>query len=187
MTKSNAVDAMGKLVEILTPLPSEERTRVIQAAMLLLGEAKPKLASTSDVVGGQDEQSHDLMRVPPRARAWMRQNGILDTEIEQVFHIADGRAEVIASHMPGRNKKEQTYNAYILTGVSELLLTGNPFFSDKAARGLCESSGCYDRANHSTHLRDRGNEFSGGKDKGWVLTAPGLKRAAEIIKEIVNG
>jgi hypothetical protein len=75
-------------------------------------------------------------------------------------------------------------NAYVVSGISQLLLKGEPSFTDKDARTLCERSGCYDSANHSAHLKDRGNEFSGSKDKGWTLTAPGLKRAAELLKQM---
>ena len=183
MARNNSVDAMTKLVEILTPLSSEERARVIRAALVLLGEAQSEPSSIADTTGGLD-QADEHIQLPPRARAWIKQNGISDAELQQVFLIADGRVEVIASHMPGKNKKEQTHNAYILTGIGELLLTGNASFLDKSARALCESSGCYDRANHSANVKERGNEFSGTKERGWVLTAPGLKRAAEIIKDM---
>jgi hypothetical protein len=91
--------------------------------------------------------------------------------------------DVIAA-LPGRNKKEQTYTAYIITGIGQLLLNGIASFDDKVARALCERSGCYDSANHSAHLRDRGNEFTGTKEKGWTLTAPGLSRGAQIIKDM---
>ncbi len=170
---------MSKIIAILTPLPSEERSRVMNAAMMLLGEASPKLGavSTDDEVGA-------VSNLSPRAKAWMKQNSVTNEELEQVFHMSETGTEVIASHIPGKNKKEQTYNAYILTGIAQLLATGNPSFQDKTARTLCESSGCYDSANHSAHLKDRGNEFTGTKDKGWTLTAPGLKRGAEVIKEL---
>lgn len=175
------VSAMTKIVEILTPLPSEERARVIRAAMVLLGETA--LGGTSSERSA-DIATVDTKGLPPRARMWMKQNGVTDEELQQVFHIAEGDVEIIAPHMPGRNKKEQTYAAYILTGIAQLLASGAPTFQDKTARALCSSAGCYDPANHSTHIRDRSNEFTGTKDKGWTLTAPGLKRAAEIIKEL---
>ena len=107
-------------------------------------------------------------------------------ELQQVFHLGNGDAEVIAGDIPGKNKKEKTYSAYILIGLSKLLSTGSPAFDDKSARALCESSGCYDQANHSVHIKERGNEFTGTKDKGWTLTAPGLKRAAVLIKEMTK-
>ncbi len=113
----------------------------------------------------------------------MKQNSISTEQLQQVFHRGDGTVEVIAAQLPGRNKKDQTYSAYLLTGVGQLLLNGNPAFDDKAARALCETAGCYDPNNHSTILKDRGNEFTGSKDRGWTLTAPGMKRAADLIKD----
>lgn len=120
---------------------------------------------------------------------WMKQNAIEISELEQVFHIADGISEFIAPRLPGRNKKEQTHVAYIVTGIGQLVVTGSASFDDKLARALCESAGCYDSANHSAYLKDRGNELAGSKEKGWSLTAPGLKRGADIIKDIckLNG
>jgi hypothetical protein len=171
------MDALTKVVEALTPLASEERTRVIRAAMALLGESSTAHADVEEPTGSIEGLS-------PRARVWMKQNSITPVQLQQVFHISDGVAEVIAPQLPGRNKKEQTHNAYIITGISQLLINGGASFDDRAARALCERCGCYDSANHSANLRDRGNEFTGSKEKGWTLTAPGLRRAAEIIKEM---
>ncbi|HMA74454.1 MAG TPA: hypothetical protein VKP67_23635 [Xanthobacteraceae bacterium] len=184
MEKTIPIDATTKLVEVLQPLPSEDRIRAIRAAMILLGENQygvpPFAANTEeDAKAGGDESG----TFPPRARSWMKQNDISRGQLQHVFHIGDGGVDVIAA-VPGKSKKEQTYNAYVLAGLGQLLLTGNATFHDKLARALCESSGCYDSANHSVHLRNRGNEFAGTKDKGWTLTAPGLRRAAELIREL---
>ena len=175
------LDAMTKVVEVLSPLSSEDRLRVINAALALLGDAQPKAARQG--LGGPAVDDEELGAMSPRVKSWMSQNGISNGELQQVFHIAGGEAEVIAA-IPGRSKKEQTYNAYILAGLGQLLSTGSAAFTDKAARALCESSGCYDSANHAAHLKDKGSEFTGSKEKGWTLTAPGLKRAAEIVKEL---
>lgn len=173
-----SIDALSKVVEILTPFHSEERVRIFQAAMVMLGEAPTIKSDTPEAPGVTMEG------MGARARAWLRQNSITPEQLEQVFHIADGDIEVIAPQLLGRNKKEQMYVAYILTGVGQLLRSDAPSFDDKSARALCERSGCYDSANHASHLKDRGNEFTGSKDKGWTLTAPGLKRGADIIKDI---
>jgi hypothetical protein len=180
MEKTILLDAMTKVVEVLSPLSSEDRARIINAAFALLGDVKPKIIGQ-----GPDEPIADdpVGAMPPRAKSWMSQNGVSAGQLQQTFHMVNGEAEVIAT-VPGRNKKEQTYNAYILTGLGQLLLTGSAAFTDKAARSLCESSGCYDSANHAAHLKDKGNEFTGSKDKGWTLTAPGLKRAAELVKDL---
>jgi hypothetical protein len=179
MTKPKTTDVLTSIVELLTPLDSEERQRVIGASLMLLGETSVP-ARTSAVA----ENEENLRDIPPRARAWMKQSGITSDALEQVFHIVDGEIEMIAPHVPGNNKKEQTYSAYILTGIGRLITTGAGTFSDAEARALCMRLGCYDTANHSAILKARGNEFTGSKDKGWTLTAPGTKRGAELIREL---
>lgn len=173
------MDVLARLVELLSPLTPEARSRLMRAAMVLLGEEPVSPVAAI-------EEANLLPGLPPKASAWMRQNGLSAEQLQQVFHIEGGTASVIAA-LPGRNKKEQTYSAYIMSGIGQLLITGEPFFDDKMARTLCERSGCYDSANHSSHLNNRGNEFTGSKDKGWTLTVPGLKRGADLIKQMQSG
>jgi len=185
MEKAIPIDAMTKLVEVLKPLSSEDRVRAIRAAMILLGDVQSGVTLVTGAGEDAKEQGGEFGALPPRARTWMKQNRVSAAQLQQVFHMGEEGVEVIAG-VPGKNKKEQTYNAYILAGLGQLLLTGNAMFQDKSARALCESSGCYDSANHSVHLKNRGNEFTGTKDKGWTLTGPGLLRAAEIVKELIS-
>lgn len=179
MSHDQQIGAVTAIVQTLMPLSSEERRRVVQAALTLLGEVQmpPSHSAPEDVGSTLDD-------LPPRARAWMKQNGVTSDELSQVFHVVDGAAEIIGSQLPGNSKKEQTYSAYILTGISQLLAVGDASFEDRAARSNCERYGCYDSANHSAHLRARGNEFTGSKEKGWTLTAPGLRRGSELIKQM---
>lgn len=184
MAKNTSVDVTGKIVELLSPLESEERMRVVSASLMLLGEKPVALGKAPEAEPFVEGDS--AATLPPRARTWTKQYGIDMDQIQQVFHVENGTAEVIAASIPGKGKKEQTYNAYILTGIARLLAAGEPTFDDKSARSLCESAGCYDSANHAAYMKNKGNEFTGGKDKGWTLTAPGLKRGAEIIKELAK-
>ena len=186
MTNKKTTEIVSEVVELLTPIESAERLRVIQASLMLLGETFP-IGPHRAAGGGQaaEEDGGELSELPARTRAWMRQYGVSLEEIQQVFHLENGNAEVIAGDIPGKNKKEKTYNAYVLTGLAKLLSTGAPTFDDKTARALCVSSGCYDLSNHSVTIKDRGNEFAGTKD-AWTLTAPGLKRAATLVKEMTH-
>jgi hypothetical protein len=186
MTNKKTIEIVAEIVEALTPLDSAERVRVIQASLTLLGETFPTGQSRNSDHGIGDEDD-GRPALPARAQTWMRQNDVSPDELQQVFHLENGTAEVIAGEIPGKSKKDKAYAAYLLTGLSKLLSTGYPTFDDKSARALCESSGCYDQANHSVYIKDRGNEFTGTKEKGWTLTAPGLKRAAAIVKEIAKG
>lgn len=186
MTNRKTTEVVAQIVELLTPLDSEERRRVIKASMVLLGEGGVAVAgSSNEDAGSSRSDTEENSVISARGRVWMKQNNVSEDELQQVFHLNNGDADVIAE-IPGKNKKEQTYNAYVLTGLAKLLSIGNAVFDDKAARGLCESAGCYDQANHSVTIKQRGNEFTGSKEKGWSLTAPGLKRAGMLVKEITK-
>ncbi len=187
MPDKKTTEIVSEIFELLTPLPSDERHRVIQASLTLLGETSPSgiSRSHSDASAAESDAGSES-EISSRARIWMKQYGISVEELQQVFQLAAGTAEVIAGDIPGKNKKEKTYNAYILTGIVGLLSTGNAAFDDKSARALCERFGCYDQANHSSTIKDRGNEFTGTKDAGWSLTAPGLKRGANLLKEMTK-
>lgn len=179
MAKTNLSGSVAKIVDILTPLTSEERVRVTKASLTLLGEA----VSGKELTENEGE-SDGAQSLNARAKSWVKQHGISLDELQQVFHVANGSMSVIAADIPGKKKKQQTLNAYVLLGISKLLSTGNPTFDDKEARELCESSGCYDKTNHATHLKGKGSLFTGGKDKGWTLTNPGLKHGVSLIKEL---
>ncbi|HWY71986.1 MAG TPA: hypothetical protein VNX88_25185 [Terriglobales bacterium] len=187
MTNKKTTEIVAEIVELLTPIESPERLRVIQASLTLLGEAFPpgsfKVVEDRAVLT-DTEEAHSTL--PARAQAWMKQNSVSLDELQQVFHFENGTADVIAGDVPGKSKKEKTYNAYVLAGLASLLSIGNPNFDDKSGRALCERLGCYDAPNHSTHMKEKGNEFTGSKDKGWGLTAPGLKRAAALVKEMTK-
>lgn len=184
MTKTKPVDAMTKIVAILEPLSSDERLRTVRAAMVLLGESSSNdtFQNTTELVGTPDVTSSDI---PSRAQTWMKQNDVTNDEVQQIFHISDGTVDVLVQS-PGKNKKEQTLNMYVLTGIGQLLATGEPLFEDKVARENCRTAGCYDTGNHSFYMKGKGNLFASAKDKKWTLTSPGLKKGAEIIKEIVK-
>ena len=175
MTKTLA-EIAGIIVKELTPLNSEERKRAVHAAMTLLGEETMRQAVGSPA----ETEIEDSEALPPRAKTWMRQNDLSMDDLEQVFHFENGSIEIIAE-IPGRSNREKVRNAYILTGISSLLTTGELRFDDSVARGLCERVAIYDSTNHSKYMKD-GNEFTGSRERGWTVTIPGLRAAAQIVK-----
>lgn len=188
MADKKTTQVVAEIVDLLTPLESAERIRVIRASMMLLDETLP--AAPPQAAGLGEAAGNDAIDGVPgmssRVQAWMKQNSVSAEQLEQVFHFEDSKAGIIAGEIPGKNNKEKTLNAYVLVGLSYFLSTESAAFDDKSARSLCESSGCYDQGNHSYYIKNRGNEFTGTKEKGWTLTAPGLKRAAAIVKEIAK-
>lgn len=176
------MSAIEGVVRILGPLEMNERQRVLQGALVVLGDSSGSLATKppdnpTDLSGAE---------YSPRAGLWMRQNGLSSADIEQVFHIENGHAEVIVSEVPGKDKREKTRNAYVLTGVASLLTQNAPNFTDDGARALCISAGCFDAGNHAKAIKDKGNLFSGSKENGWTVTAPGLKHVAALVKGLAQ-
>jgi hypothetical protein len=182
MTTPNIAEAAVKIVEVLTPFGSEERHRAVHAALTLLGEQPTGAKGHDDGRADGDDRG-----LPRRAKAWLHQHGLKPEDLDQVFHRDGDRVEVIAAALPGHSTKERTLNAYLLTGVSQLIATGEPSFDDTAARNLCKNLGCYDDTNHATYVRDKGNRFAGSKDQGWKLTAPGLAQAAALVRQMTSG
>lgn len=178
-TKKNVTEVVGAIVNLLSPLESEERRRVVQASLTLLGEQSEGIGKGSPKELEGDGGSAGSL--PARAQGWMKQNDVSIAQLQQVFHFADGEVKFIAAEIPGKNKREKVRNAYVLLGTARLLSSGDAKFDDKAARSLCEDYGVYDQTNHMKYMKG-GNEFTGSKDRGWTLTAPGLKHGAVLVK-----
>jgi hypothetical protein len=181
MTAKSVTEVVAAIVKELTPLGAEERRRVIQASLVLLGDAPVVAAVHAPDV--EDEVAESSL--PPRARAWTRQNGLSLEELQQTFHIEGDDCQLIVSEIPGRANRDRVRNAYLLVGAARLIATGEPRFDDRGARDLCERFGFFDPTNHSKYVKG-GNEFTGSREKGWTLTAPGLKQAALLISEFTR-
>lgn len=184
MTDPEAPDALMTIIKVLAPLGSEDRHRTVDAAMVYLGErarAATAASKSGDATAGKDINDGDY---PPAVITWMKQYGISAEELDKTFHFDGSGFDIHGS--PGRSKREKTLNTYILTGVGTFLATNGRAFEDAIARGFCETIGCYDPANHAKHIKDKGPEFSGDKKKGYTLTNVGIKRGAELVKELAG-
>jgi hypothetical protein len=171
-----------ELYNLLKPLDSSERTRIIKAALMMLGDDASDVETKKSA---KAEEPDDDSTLPAKAKSWMTKYSVTEEQLGHVFHI-DGGSEVIAAAAPGKNGKEKTINAYVLTGISSLISTGEAKFDDKTAREVCKNMGCLSETNHATYIKDRGNVIGGSKDAGWTLTGPGLKVGADLVKGLAE-
>lgn len=179
------IEVTGQVIALLEPFESQERHRIIQGALVLLGESPlvtPKQLPKDSADDGEDSE---IASISAQAKRWMKQNNISDSEIEQLFHINNGVSDVIAS-VPGKSENSKTVNSYILAGINSFLISGDTRFNDDSARALCIKAGCYDAKNHATYVKGLGNKLTGSKVLGWSLTIPGLSAAAILIREMTK-
>jgi len=178
MSTVDIADVTTKVYQLLKPLQSEERDRVLRAARALLGDtqiAEPSAPPRKSM--GESTGSY-----PIQVERWMSQNSISREHLEQVFDINDGQVDIIVGAVIGETKKQQTINCYLLVGLKEFFRSGSAKFADADAIELCQRMGCYDRSNHATHRKSFGNQISGSREDGYTLPAPGLKAAAELVR-----
>jgi hypothetical protein len=178
MSQNALTQAVTNIVQELKDFSSDDRARIVQASMTLLGETPTRLISNEGHVGSLHEKNGEL---PAKARNWMKHYGLTPDQVGQVFHFGDDGPQIIAA-IPGTNRKDQVRNAYVLCGVARLLAFGETKFDDKAARAICEDGGFFDGTNHMKYMK--GSEFTGSRDKGWVLTAPGLNLGASLVTQL---
>jgi hypothetical protein len=180
------LEAIPKIVHVLTPLSSEERQRAISAAMLLFGETAPTPSASLKTLKSE-EHPPDEGGISGKGLLWMKKNALTREQLEHVFSIDSDSIDVITSNLPGKSKRQQTVQAYVLCGLKSFLRTGETSFSDKEGRELCDKKvGCYDSPNHSNYMKAFGNFLSGSKETGWKLTNPGLSEAAQIVKQLMS-
>ncbi len=143
-------DATANLHTILEPLSPEDRQRVIQAALVLLGDSLPTLVQKpAKALLNEHGEVEPPSGVSAQAKIWMQKHSLSMELIEVLIHLDDGKATVI--ELPGKNGsgRERTHVCYLMAGLACLISSGEPSFSDEDARALCVHFGCYDKGNHS--------------------------------------
>jgi len=182
MAKKSITTITTQLHDLLKPLDPSERIRAVKATLMLLGDDASELRGDSGGSGDEERKSQGGTKRSGKAGQWMKANGVTE---DQLGHVFDG-SEVIAAAAPGKNAKEQTINAYVLTGIAALLENGEATFDDKTGRAICKHLGCLNETNHAAYMKKKGNLLSGSKGGGWRLTAPGMKKGADLVKEIAQ-
>jgi hypothetical protein len=181
-------ETLTAIIKLLEPLSSAQRQRTVAAAMMFLGEAalqKPRQEASTTSTGAGNSDGEAEGDYSTHMAKWMKQNEISADELDEVFHFhQDGTFDLL--HAPGKSKKDQTVNTYILTGLGKYLAANDRSFDDATARSFCEKIGCFDKSNHAAYVKSQ-PEFTGDKTKGYSITNPGIKRGAALVKEAAGG
>ena len=117
-------DATGQVIKILDSLSSEDRHRVVQAALLLLGEAAPSKASAAAAADENKGEALALLSTP--AKAWMQKHGLTTDTLGAYMHLEKGHVAVI--EIPGNHstKKDKTKVCYLMAGILSFINNRDP-------------------------------------------------------------
>lgn len=183
---TDSTQALTQLIKTLEPLSSDDRHRIINAALTFLGDhnATVKLTQQHQRAVGTHHAESDGDHPPDRASR-MKKHSIPVEHVDSVYHFReDGTFDIIK--VPGKSKRERTLSAYAIVGLGTYLGADKKDFTDVDARKVCEDQNCYDPANHAATMREEHPAFVGDKNKGWSLTTPGIRIAAGLLKEVAE-
>ena len=183
---------MVSLVSILEPFASDDRQRMIRAALTLLNDSSDLLFVSQNGNGRNNQreiESNDAPRpegepkVGSQFNQWRERNSISEANLDEFLHRQGEIVSVIALPLKGKVKSKLTVLTYVMVGMASFMKTGDSKFSDEEARTRCQHFGCYDQKNHATTIKGFGNLINGNTKAGWTLTAPGQAYAAKLIKD----
>ena len=122
------MSAIEGIVQILGPMSSEERQRVVQGALVILGEVLPDVGGAPNRREEVGDDNEALRQVNPRAKTWMKQHQVAADGLTHVFDFSDNDngVVVIAAALAGKNTAEKVIRTYALTGISALWLPATP-------------------------------------------------------------
>lgn len=177
--------ALVKLIEILEPLLPEDRLRNINAALTALGDPSVAAAANPAVQEFSPAGSGGAGHHPPEIAKRLQQSNIPADQADRVFAFHDDGTFGIIT-VPGKTAKGRSFNAYVLYGLGNFLVTGKYDFADAHARETCKRHGCYDDKNHATNFKTKHPAFI-AKGGDWAMTIPGIKEhGAALVKEIAQ-
>ena len=183
---TNIAAVTTQLFSLLEPLSSDERVKVARAVFALLGDELPAVAGGRPVAHSQQSSVvvETMGHLPPRATSWCAQHKLGQDSLENWFYFHEGKVDVHVNSVPGNSKREQTFNCYLLAGLRSFLESDTGRFTDSEAMTLCKHTRAYDKNNHPKFRKALGSLVNGSKDDGFVLTGPGLKEAAALMRKI---
>lgn len=188
MKKKSIPETASDLYNLLEPLDAGERSRVIQAALAMLGEdtVAPSLNINQRRIASDLSMPTTGRALGPKTERWMRQFKVDRNALDELFHIDDATVDLISTTVPGKSTREKTINCYLLVGLRNFLAHDEPKFDDKEAVEFCQSVGAYDKNNHTSNRNSLGNLVSGNRGNGFTLTIPGQREAAQLVRSLTN-
>ena len=134
----------------------------------------------------EPSEACDLNGISPIARKWMTRNAISVSQLDPVFSLGADEIDLVATEIPGKNKKERLHSVFLLKGIAAYLATGAPRLSHEQMKAAALHYDAYDAANFAAYFRSMTGEISGEKSTGYTLNPRGITSATAMFKSMVG-
>jgi hypothetical protein len=122
-------------------------------------------------------------REMPKADFFSR-HGLTEEEWSPVFNF-DGSSWSIIAELKTKEMSKNQVKLALLLGIKSLLEGTEPIILRSSLIELCKRYAAHDATNFAKHMKANKKLFL-PKGKDWILTKPGQKKAAEVIKELAQ-
>lgn len=173
-------DHLNEVIDIADKCPEKYQVKCFEILLDALAKAATVgtgLALGAPVTGVQVAEKPE----PP----FFSQYGISEDEWTRLFHFDGTSYAIIASDLKEKATSKKQVKLALLLGVKGLIETGQATILKESLIDICKEYAVHDSSNFSAHMKKQKNLFS-QKGTGWVLTVPGQKQAAEVIKELAQ-
>lgn len=164
---------LNEIISIADECPEKYQVKCFE--ILLSALVRPEAPSVVTAAGAPAITKTDFLS---------RYN-ISQEECTRVFHFDGTSYSIIVKDLKEREKSKKQVKLALLSGIKELLNTGEAVVSKDALIELCKNYAAYDPKNFAAHMKKQRDLFL-PKDNAWALTMPGQEKAAEVIKELAQ-
>lgn len=193
------IDAISVVYQSVKTLDASAQLRVLRYVAGKLGLApiaethiehdfsgKPDRTTELNVQTAIGHEQGEVDGISPIALKWMSRNSLTIDSLSPLFSLGVDEIDLVAKSIPGKAKKERTYNVALLKGIAAYLASGAARVTQEQIKEACLHYDAFDSPNFATYLRSFASDLSGSKSSGFTLTARGLTNATALIKEITQ-
>lgn len=132
--------------------------------------------------GGQGDLVETDLHV--KARKFMKSQGIVLDEINQVFYKEDGGIELLVDDIRANTAAESQLRIALLQALENAIQSGDFEFDGEEVRKECQERKCYDVANFSSNFKKNKDLFEAFEK--YDRTAPKIRLGTEGRKALAN-
>lgn len=172
---------LNDVIEIANKCPEKYQEKCFEVLLESLVSGKSITPVAQAVPGVTSPQA-----IPIAASNFFSQNSITQEQWELIFHFEGNVCNVVVQDLKEKPTSGKQIKLALLLGIKNQFETGTPSISKDELIDMCKQYATYDSGNFSVHLKKQKTLFLPKGNKGWQLTRPGLKKAAQVIEELAQ-